>query len=82
MRLSRCAALAASAIHRSVKCYFSGSAGVLHFVSELRRIRRARRTAKDIVPCGGNKITLLEIDDLLGEHPDVAAALCASVFSK
>src|SRR5262249_36155363 len=35
--------------------------------------------AKDIVSCGGHKIAPLEIDNLLAEHPDVAAALCAGV---
>jgi long-chain acyl-CoA synthetase len=34
---------------------------------------------KDIISRGGNKIAPLEIDNLLGEHPDVAAALCAGV---
>jgi acyl-CoA synthetase (AMP-forming)/AMP-acid ligase II len=35
--------------------------------------------AKDIISRGGNKIAPLEIDNLLVEHPDVAAALCAGV---
>ena len=35
--------------------------------------------AKDIVSRGGHKIAPLEIDNLLAEHPDVAAALCAGV---
>jgi acyl-CoA synthetase (AMP-forming)/AMP-acid ligase II len=35
--------------------------------------------AKDIVSRGGYKIAPLEIDNLLTEHPDVAAALCAGV---
>ncbi len=35
--------------------------------------------AKDIISRGGNKIAPLEIDNLLGEHPGVAAALCAGV---
>ena len=35
--------------------------------------------AKDIISRGGNKIAPLEIDNLLGEHPDVAAALCGGV---
>lgn len=35
--------------------------------------------AKDIVSRGGIKIAPLEIDHLLTEHPDVAAALCAGV---
>jgi acyl-CoA synthetase (AMP-forming)/AMP-acid ligase II len=34
---------------------------------------------KDIVSRGGHKIAPLEIDNLLAEHPDVAAALCAGV---
>ena len=35
--------------------------------------------AKDIISRGGYKIAPLEIDNLLAEHPDVAAALCAGV---
>jgi len=35
--------------------------------------------AKDIVSRGGHKIAPLEIDNLLAEHPDVAAALCAGI---
>jgi long-chain acyl-CoA synthetase len=35
--------------------------------------------AKDIVSRGGNKIAPLEIDNLLAEHPGIAAALCAGV---
>ena len=35
--------------------------------------------AKDIVSRGGHKIAPLEVDNLLAEHPDVAAALCAGV---
>jgi len=35
--------------------------------------------AKDIISRGGHKIAPLEIDNLLAEHPDVAAALCAGV---
>lgn len=35
--------------------------------------------ANDIVSRGGHKIAPLEIDNLLAEHPDVAAALCAGV---
>jgi long-chain acyl-CoA synthetase len=35
--------------------------------------------SKDIVSRGGIKIAPLEIDNLLCEHPDVAAALCAGV---
>jgi long-chain acyl-CoA synthetase len=34
---------------------------------------------KDIVSRGGYKIAPLEIDNLLSEHPDIAAALCAGV---
>ncbi len=35
--------------------------------------------SKDIVSRGGMKIAPLEIDNLLAEHPGVAAALCAGV---
>ena len=35
--------------------------------------------SKDIVSRGGHKIAPLEIDNLLAEHPDIAAALCAGV---
>ena len=35
--------------------------------------------AKDMVSRGGVKIAPLEVDHLLAEHPDVAAALCAGV---
>jgi acyl-CoA synthetase (AMP-forming)/AMP-acid ligase II len=35
--------------------------------------------AKDIVSRGGNKIAPLELDNLLAEHPGIAAALCAGV---
>jgi long-chain acyl-CoA synthetase len=35
--------------------------------------------SKDIISRGGIKIAPLEIDNLLGEHPGVAAALCAGV---
>jgi long-chain acyl-CoA synthetase len=35
--------------------------------------------AKDMISRGGIKIAPLEIDRLLAEHPDVAAALCAGV---
>ncbi len=38
--------------------------------------------AKDMVSRGGIKIAPLEVDDLLAEHPDVAAALCAGVPDK
>jgi long-chain acyl-CoA synthetase len=35
--------------------------------------------AKDMISRGGIKIAPLEIDHLLAEHPDVAAAMCAGV---
>ncbi|WMT76077.1 AMP-binding protein [Bradyrhizobium sp. Ash2021] len=35
--------------------------------------------SKEIISRGGNKIAPLEIDNLFGEHPAVAAALCFSV---
>lgn len=35
--------------------------------------------AKDIISRGGIKIAPLEVDQLLAQHPDVAAALCAGV---
>jgi long-chain acyl-CoA synthetase len=35
--------------------------------------------ANDMISRGGNKIAPLEIDNLLAEHPDIAAALCAGV---
>ena len=35
--------------------------------------------AKDIISRGGNKIAPLELDNLLAEHPDIGAALCAGV---
>jgi long-chain acyl-CoA synthetase len=35
--------------------------------------------AKDIISRGGHKIAPLEIDNLLAEHPGIAAALCAGV---
>jgi long-chain acyl-CoA synthetase len=35
--------------------------------------------AKDIISRGGNKIAPLEIDNLLAEHPGIAAALCAGI---
>jgi long-chain acyl-CoA synthetase len=35
--------------------------------------------SKDIISRGGLKIAPLEIDNLLAEHPDIAAALCAGV---
>jgi acyl-CoA synthetase (AMP-forming)/AMP-acid ligase II len=38
--------------------------------------------AKDIISRGGNKIAPLEIDNLLAEHPDIAAALCAGVANE
>ena len=42
------------------------------------RVRLIGRS-KDIVSRGGMKIAPLEIDNLLAEHPGVAAALCAGV---
>ncbi len=38
--------------------------------------------AKDMVSRGGIKIAPLEVDNLLTEHPDVAAALCAGVAGR
>jgi acyl-CoA synthetase (AMP-forming)/AMP-acid ligase II len=35
--------------------------------------------AKEIISRGGTKIAPLEIDNLIAQHPDVAAALCAGV---
>ena len=35
--------------------------------------------SKEIISRGGNKISPLELDNLLAGHPDVAAALCAGV---
>jgi long-chain acyl-CoA synthetase len=35
--------------------------------------------ANDMISRGSNKIAPLEIDNLLAEHPDIAAALCAGV---
>jgi long-chain acyl-CoA synthetase len=35
--------------------------------------------SKDIISRGGHKIAPLEIDNLLAEHPGIAAALCAGV---
>ena len=35
--------------------------------------------AKDMISRGGLKIAPLEVDNLIAEHPDVAAALCAGV---
>jgi acyl-CoA synthetase (AMP-forming)/AMP-acid ligase II len=35
--------------------------------------------SKDIISRGGIKIAPLEIDNLLGEHPGIAAALCAGI---
>jgi len=51
---------------------------------DLVRIRADQRTeivgrSKEIVSRGGNKISPLEIDNLLSAHPDVAVALCAGV---
>jgi long-chain acyl-CoA synthetase len=51
---------------------------------DLARMRPDGRVAlvgrsKEIIVRGGNKIAPLEIDNLLGSHPGVAAALCAGV---
>jgi len=51
---------------------------------DLARIRSDMRTeivgrSKEIISRGGNKISPLEIDNLLSAHPDVAVALCAGV---
>jgi long-chain acyl-CoA synthetase len=51
---------------------------------DLARIRADNRTeivgrAKEIISRGGNKISPLQIDNLLSAHPDVAVALCAGV---
>ena len=51
---------------------------------DLARVRTDGRVelvgrSKDIVSRGGNKIAPLEIDNLLCEHPAVAAALCSGV---
>lgn len=56
-----------------------------HFrTGDLARLNAAGRVelvgrSKDIVSRGGLKIAPLEIDNLLCEHPEVAAALCAGV---
>ena len=51
---------------------------------DLARIAKDMRTeivgrSKEIISRGGNKISPLQIDNLLSAHPDVAAALCAGV---
>jgi long-chain acyl-CoA synthetase len=51
---------------------------------DLARIRADNRTeivgrAKEIISRGGNKISPLQIDNLLSAHPDVAVALCTGV---
>lgn len=51
---------------------------------DLARVRADGRTeivgrSKEIISKGGNKISPLEIDNLLSAHPDVAVALCAGV---
>jgi len=51
---------------------------------DLARIRSDGRVeligrSKDIVSRGGIKISPLEIDNILAEHPDIAAALCGGV---
>jgi acyl-CoA synthetase (AMP-forming)/AMP-acid ligase II len=48
---------------------------------DLARVRADKRTeivgrSKEIISRGGNKISPLEIDNLLSAHPDVAVALC------
>ncbi len=58
--------------------------GAYFKTGDLARLRPDGRVelvgrAKDIISRGGNKIAPLEIDNLLCEHPDVAAALCAGV---
>ena len=52
--------------------------GDLARVDEYGRVALIGR-AKEIVSRGGIKIAPLEVDHLLAEHPDVAAALCAGV---
>jgi long-chain acyl-CoA synthetase len=51
---------------------------------DLARIRADNRTeivgrANEIISRGGNKISPLQIDNLLSAHPDVAVALCTGV---
>jgi acyl-CoA synthetase (AMP-forming)/AMP-acid ligase II len=51
---------------------------------DLARIRADLRTeivgrSKEIISRGGNKISPLQIDNVLSAHPDVAAALCTGV---
>jgi long-chain acyl-CoA synthetase len=51
---------------------------------DLAKIRADNRTeivgrSKEIISRGGNKISPLQLDNLLSAHPDVAAALCAGV---
>jgi acyl-CoA synthetase (AMP-forming)/AMP-acid ligase II len=51
---------------------------------DLARIRADNRTeivgrAREIISRGGNKISPLQIDNLLSAHPDVAVALCTGV---
>lgn len=58
--------------------------GRLFRTGDLARVRTDGRVelvgrSKDIVSRGGNKIAPLEIDNLLCEHPAIAAALCAGV---
>ncbi len=58
--------------------------GAFFKTGDLARMRADGRVelagrSKDIVSRGGNKIAPLEIDNLLCEHPAVAAALCAGV---
>jgi long-chain acyl-CoA synthetase len=54
---------------------------------DLAKIRADNRTeivgrAKEIISRGGNKISPLQIDNLLSAHPDVAVALCTGVPDK
>jgi long-chain acyl-CoA synthetase len=58
--------------------------GAYFRTGDLARLRADGRVelvgrSKDIVSRGGHKIAPLEIDNLLCEHPAVAAALCAGV---
>ena len=58
--------------------------GAFFKTGDLARLRADGRVepvgrSKDIVSRGGNKIAPLEIDNLLCEHPAVAAALCAGI---
>jgi long-chain acyl-CoA synthetase len=51
---------------------------------DLARIRTDKRTeivgrSKEIISRGGNKISPLQIDNVLSAHPDVAVALCTGL---